>query len=70
MLDMIVHWITADFETSDWVHDRYEEDRGGRRRGGYDDDEVYDRRAPARRAPDEYGQVQRPQRRMIADSLQ
>jgi hypothetical protein len=37
------------------VHDRYEEDRAGRRRGGYEDDEAYDRRAPARRAPDEYG---------------
>lgn len=37
----------------DWVHDRYEEDRGGRRRGGYEDDEAHDRRAPARRAPDD-----------------
>lgn len=37
----------------DWVHDRYDEDRSGQRRGGYEDDYEYDRRAPARRAPDD-----------------
>lgn len=40
-------------QSSDWVHDRYDEDRSGRRGGGREDDYAFDRRAYGRRAPDE-----------------